>query len=291
MGKLEGKTAIITGGSRGFGFAVAQAFVQEGAAVVIASRSSSAVSQAVKNLKDAGGQASGIPVDVGDIDQVRTLAEHTTDKFGGFDVWLNNAAISAPYGPTVYIQPETFRSVMETNILGVYNGSRIALAHFLPRGSGKLINLLGRGSRGPQPMQNAYASSKAWVRSFTKALAKEHEETGVGIYAFNPGMMDTDLLLDIDVVEGYESRLDAFDTVLRMFSHPPEIPAQKAVWLASSATDDKTGLEVHELGFTGMVGGALREGLRRLTGRQGPDYDIQIHSVPPAANGNGKPAV
>ncbi len=291
MGKLEGKIAVITGGTRGFGFAVAQAYVQEGAAVVVASRSSSSVSQAVKNLKDAGGQASGIPVDVAEIDQVRALAEHATDKFGRFDIWLNNAAISAPYGPTVHIRPEDFRSVVETNILGVYNGSRIALAHFLPRGSGKLINLLGRGSRGPQPMQNAYASSKAWVRSFTKALAKENQDSGVGIYAFNPGMMDTDLLMDIGVVEGYESRLDALDTVLRMFSHPPEIPAQKAVWLASSATDGKTGLEVNELGFTGMVGGVLREGLRRLTGRQGPDYNIQIHSVPSAFNGDDKPAV
>lgn len=280
MGKLTGKVAVITGGTRGFGFAVAQAYIHEGAVVVVGSRSSASVAQAVHQLEVVGGQASGIPVDVANFEQVRDLANHAKEKFGGFDIWLNNAAISAPYGPTVHIRPEDFRSVIETNIFGVYNGSRIALEHFIPRGRGKLINLLGRGSRGPQPMQNAYASSKAWVHSFTNALAKEQAGSGVGIFAFNPGMMDTDLLLDVEVVEGYESRLDALDVVMRMFSKPPEIPAQKAVWLASSETDGKTGLEIHELGLLGMLSGALREGARRLTGNLGSKYDIQVSRVP-----------
>jgi NAD(P)-dependent dehydrogenase (short-subunit alcohol dehydrogenase family) len=76
-------------------------------------------------------------------------------------------------------------AVTNTNILGVYNGSITAMQHFLPRRTGTLINITGRGDRGPQPMHNAYALSKAWMRSFTECLAREYQNSGVKLYAFN----------------------------------------------------------------------------------------------------------
>ena len=88
--------------------------------------------------------------------------------FGNIDIWVNNAGYGGIYGPTATIDPQDFERVMRTNIFGEYYGSWVALQHFLAQGTGgKLINLLGRGDTTPVAFQNAYASSKAWVRNFT----------------------------------------------------------------------------------------------------------------------------
>ena len=136
------------------------------------------------------------------------------------------------------------------------------MRRFLDQGSGKLINLLGHGWKGPVPWQNAYSASKAWVRSFTLALAEETKQSGasgVGIYAFNPGMVLTELLTDVEVIEGSEEKLRRFPTIVRMWAKPPEVPAAKAVWIASAATDGKTGEIYNIFTPTQMLGGALSE--------------------------------
>jgi glucose 1-dehydrogenase len=282
MGTLDNKIAIITGGTRGLGLEIAKAYIREGASVVVASRSQKAVETALESLNAMGGRASGLPCDVADLGQVQALVDHAVQAFGRFDVWVNNAAISAPYGPTISIDPQQFNLVLQTNILGVYYGSLAAMRHFLPRRAGKLINILGRGDRQPTPLQNAYASSKSWVRAFTLALAAEYKDSGVGVYAFNPGMMDTDLLTNVEAVAGYENRLKVMPTIQRMWSQPPDIPAQRAVWLASSATDARTGLELHTLNRARLISGALREGLNRLLRRQGRPIEVNVQTVPAA---------
>lgn len=172
--------------------------------------------------------------------------------------------------------------VVRTNILGEYYGSWVALQHFLAQGrGGKLINLLGRGESGPVALQNAYASSKAWVRNFTLALAKEYKKTGIGIYTFQPGLVETDLLRKVEVVQGYERKLRIFSTIIRLWANAPSVPAEKAVWLASAATDGKTGLHVSVLTPGTQIAGLLRE-LRRLVQRQPPrDTSIEITITPP----------
>jgi glucose 1-dehydrogenase len=280
--RLHGRNAVITGGSRGLGLAIARAYLREGASVVICSRSQRRVDLALEKLEESGLDATGIACDVSRLEDQKDLADYTIEKLGGFDIWVNNAAISAPYGPTVHIPPGEFIKAIKTDIFGVYYGSIVAMRHFLEKNHGKLINILGRGDKGPQSMQNAYSSSKSWVRSFTLALAEEYKNSGVGIFAFNPGMMDTDLLLDLQVIEGYEKRIQPLKTVMRLFSKPPEIPAQKAVWLASSDTDGKTGLVVRQMNTGNMLRGVLREGIRRLSGRKPRPIDIEIKSIPPA---------
>ena len=102
------------------------------------------------------------------------------------------------------------------------DGALVALRTFLPAGRGKLINILGRGADGRSvPLQNGYAASKAWGSSFTKALADEYRDSGVGIYALNPGMMRTDFLTNSQAVSGYEKGLKALPTVIRMWATPP----------------------------------------------------------------------
>lgn len=282
MGILEGKIAVVTGSSRGLGLAIAQAFAREGAKVILTAREETALNSALAMLKEQGAQVSGIPTDVSDLEQVRGLAEHAVETFGGIDIWVNNAGMPGVYGPTVEIAPERFEQVLGTNIFGVYHGSLVALQLFRAHGNkGKLINLLGRGDNQPVPNQIAYGSSKTWVRSFTLALAKENAKTGIGIYAFNPGLVDTSLLRKVEAVKGTEKQLQRLSTIIRWWANPPAVPAEKAVWLASSATDGKTGLEVKVLTTRKIVGGLWHDIQRHLKRQPAPDTSLNITTVEP----------
>ncbi len=283
MGILQEKVIVVTGSSRGLGLAIAQEVAAAGAKVVVSSRTADAVEAAVAGLQAAGCEASGIACDVSDLAQVEALAEFAVHTHGRFDVWINNAGYAPPFGPTAHVPPALFLRAVQTNVIGTYHGSIVALRAFLAEGRGKLINILGRGSDGrPAPMQNGYAATKAWEHSFTKALADEYREAGVGIYAINPGMMRTDFLTDLTAVSGYEKRLNGLPTIIRMWAVPPEVPARRVAWLASSATDGKTGLILNEMGPMQMAGGALREGFRRLTGRPAPPVDMKVTVIPAA---------
>ncbi len=280
MQRLQGKIAVITGSTRGLGLATARAFVREGARVVCSSRSAQAVEATVSELKAQGAECTGLACDVSDLEQVRRLAQYTLDTFGRIDIWVNNAGMAGPYGPLVEMQPERFRRVLETNIFGTYYGSLVALRYFLPQKTGKLINILGRGEESPAPMQISYGSSKAWSRSFTLALAKENAGSGVGIFAFSPGLMVTDFLSKVDVIEGHEARLKVFPAVVRWLGKPPEVPAERLVWLASSATDGRTGMLVRESNPLRLLGGALTEALHSMAGKPTPPMELDIHPVP-----------
>lgn len=267
MGQLDGKVAVVTGASRGLGLAITEAFAREGASVVLSARSQNALRENVAALTAKGYRVAGFPCDVGKLEEVRALGEFAEQTFGRLDIWVNNAGIAGVYGPTTANSVDRFEQVVQTNILGTYYGSITALDHFLPRHSGKLINLLGRGDDGPVPFQNAYASSKTWMRSFTLALAKENQDNGIGIYAFNPGLVDTDLLRKIDAISGYEKGLARFGTVIQMWANPPEVPAERMLWLASSATDGRTGLEVRVLDRTNLLKGIGRLIVSKITRR------------------------
>jgi NAD(P)-dependent dehydrogenase (short-subunit alcohol dehydrogenase family) len=281
MDRLVNKVAVITGGTRGIGLALAQAFAAEGAAVFIASRSSASVGAAVSQIRAAGFRAGGTATDVTDLAQVQDLSEAAIREFGRLDIWINNAGVAGPYGPTVQMDPEMFLQVVQTDILGVYYGSIVALKHFMDQGQGKLINLLGYGAKGAAPYQNAYGSSKAWVRRFTQSLAGETKDSGIGVFAFSPGMVLTDLLTHVQVIQGSETRLKNFPRVLRILAKPAEAVTEKAVWLASSATDGKTGLEVFTASSGRMMLGALQEGLRSFLKRPSPPVELEIKVIPP----------
>ncbi len=281
MGTLDGKIAVITGSTRGIGLAIAEAYAREGAAVVISSRTQAAVDATVQRLQEAGYRAAGLACDVSQPEQVSALAALAVQTFGKVDIWFNNAGLETAYGPTMSYSAQDFTKVVQTNILGVYHGSRTALQLFLPQRSGKLINMVGKGYKGPAPYQNAYGASKAWVLSFTKALAQEYADSGVDILNFSPGMVITDMLTQFDVVQGHEHRLKAFPAVLRILGRKPDYPARKAVWAASSATDGKTGLLVNSFSLGVVLQGLFKE-IARLIARRPSDLpEIHMRSVPP----------
>ena len=280
MDILANKVAVITGASRGLGEAIARAFVREGASVVLAGRSIDALNALTTSLRRQGAKVGVLQTDVSDLSQVQALQAYAVDLFGTIDIWVNNAGYGGIFGPTTDIVPEDYEQVLRTNIFGTYYGSMVALRYFLSqKKKGKLINLLGRGDRNIAPYQSAYGSSKAWVRAFTKTLVKENTKTGIDIFAINPGLMETDLLQKVEVVHGSERKLKGFGTIIRMWANPPTVPAEKIVWLASSATDGKSGMEVNLLGTKQIATGAFNELRGRLTRRPMPDKTPHIQVI------------
>ena len=288
MGVLDGKVALITGSTRGIGLAIAEAYAREGAELVISSRSQAAVDETVNRLRKAGSKAVGLACDVSQQDQVMALAHFAMQSFGKVDIWFNNAGLETAYGPTMGYSAEEFTRVVQTNIMGVYYGSRAALQLFTPQNSGKLFNMVGRGYKDPIPYQNAYAASKAWVFSFTKSLAQEYADSGIGIFNFSPGLVITDLLTRFDVIEGHEHRLKNFPAVVRVLGRTPDHPARKAVWAASSATDGKTGLLINSFSYRVILESVMMELARLVTRRPAETPEIHMRSVPPIELGGLK---
>ena len=279
---LSGQVAVVTGATKGLGLAIAREFLNSGASVMIASRREAAVNETVASLGAACGDLArvrGMSADVADLAQVEALGKAANGWHGHLDIWVNNAGITAPYGPSMALDPHVFTGVIHTNVLGTYHGSLVALRHLVPRGQGRLINILGRGDRQVVPYLATYGASKAWVRAFTLALATEYRATGVGIHAFNPGLMRTDFMTETEAITGFGSKLRALRVVLRLIGTDPEVPARTVVWLASRATEGKTGLDKAVFGRLGLMGHAAREGIAWLRGKVGP-VELQIREVP-----------
>ena len=280
--ELKDKVAVITGGSRGLGLAIAQAYARAGAKIVIAARTQRTITNALDMLKTSGAQAAGMACDITDITQVQALADFAIQTFGRIDIWVNNAGISAPYGPTAHIPSQDFASVINTNITGTYNGSVVAMRHFVPQKSGKLINLLGRGDTGSIKYQNAYSSSKGWVRNFTRTLAAEYKHSGVDVFGFNPGLVRTDMLGQVHAVSGFEKMVNPIRFVAALWGNDADVPARKALWLASDATNGKTGLMLTVLTPGFMLRRIVSTGLRWLLRAPLEMMDLNITSVKPA---------
>lgn len=280
-GPLAGKVAVITGSGAGLGLAMARTFAAAGARVVVSSHVPDELARAVAWLRDRGAMVEGHCCDVRELDQVRALGAMAIAAFGAIDVWVNNAGVTAVQGPTVDVPPASFIRVVETNILGAYHGSLVALGHMRQRGQGKLINIVGQGERRPNPYGNAYGASKAWIRSFTLALAAEEHAHGIGVFTLNPGLLDTALTRQMTVVAGYEGRARAFDRVARLVAVPPEESARLALWLAGPATDGRTGIELRAPLGRRLLRGLVRETARIIL-RLPASPPVRYQVVPPA---------
>jgi NAD(P)-dependent dehydrogenase (short-subunit alcohol dehydrogenase family) len=235
MPTLQDRIIIITGSTRGFGYAIAQACLAAGAVVVITGRSQEAIDRALSGLQEPD-RTAGFIVDVQDEAQVHHLAELVIQRYGHFDIWINNAGYSSAAGMILDMNPREALEMFMANDLGALHGTQAAMQHFLPRQAGMLVNIYGNGSfLKPATPTALYGTTKAWLTSFTRSLAKENKGSGVQILGFSPGMMTTDMLTSPRVVgEKAQAQLKNFGFVLRFLGQPAEIPARQLVKMMTS---------------------------------------------------------
>lgn len=217
------KTVVITGSTSGLGRQTAEKCLAAGANVVVSSESEEDLGKTLQALESYGERVSGLLCDVTDIDQVEGLLNHALSHFGGVACWINNAGTTAPSGATASVPVKFGRLVVNTNIMGTYHGSIVAIRQFRKQGFGRLINITGRGEKSVQANANLYSSAKAWVRNFTLATAQEEKSNNIEIGTFNPGLILTGLTNRPRFLRGGEERfLKALKMVMPIIGDTPD---------------------------------------------------------------------
>ena len=189
---LSNQVALVTGGSRGIGRAIAQALLEEGARVAICGRSQAALEQAVKELRSRHGDAvHGLVADVGRPEEVSALFRGVDDRFGMVDVLVNNAGVGL-FGATADLTLEQWRQVIDTNVNGAFYCSHEALARFRKTGGGYIINISSLAGKNPFAGGAAYNASKFALNGFSEAMMLDHRYDGVRVTYIMPGSVDTE---------------------------------------------------------------------------------------------------
>jgi len=189
---LKGKTAIVTGGTKGIGRAIAEALLGEGLSVCISARNQSEIDAAVGELNQGGsGNASGFVCDVRDYHQVKALIAYTVKELGGLDILVNNAGIGM-FETVEETSPEDFRAVLETNLFGVFYCCHEAIPEMRRRGGGYIINISSLAGANPHPRMAAYNASKFGLNGFSEALMQEVRHDGIKVSYIMPGSVNTE---------------------------------------------------------------------------------------------------
>lgn len=190
--RLDGKRAVVTGGGRGIGAAVARALAEEGAAVLVCSRSSEEIEAVAAEITGAGHRASAVPCDVSDTAQVERLAEAAMESLGGVDILVNNAGF-APSAPLRSISREEWEGVFAVNMTGTFLCTRAFMPAMIEAGWGRVVNIASVAGKVGHRYISAYVASKHAVVGFTRAVAMEAATHGVTVNAVCPGYVDTPL--------------------------------------------------------------------------------------------------
>ena len=187
--RLEGRTAIVTGGGTGIGKGIARALAGEGAAVVIASRNGAVLEAAAEELRGEGGRVAAVPADVTDEAQVEALFAETERKFGRLDLLVNNSG-AFEFAPLDEITLDQWRRLVDVNMTGVFLCTRAALRVMKRQGGGRIINIGSVSASKPRVGQSGYGATKAAVISLTRATALEGRPHGISAGCINPGLVD-----------------------------------------------------------------------------------------------------
>jgi 3-oxoacyl-[acyl-carrier protein] reductase len=250
--KLEGRVALVTGGSRGIGAAVCKALAAEGAPIAVNYRSGKEQAEnVVGEIEQNGGKATAVPGDVADYEQAQSMVEQTVSELGGLHVLVNNAGISRD--ALIYnMEPNDWLDVMRINFGGVFNCTKAALEHFMKERDGVIVNVSSvMGERGWMGESN-YAASKAAINAFTRCCAMETARFGIRVNAVLPGFSPTELvagLVDKDGGKGILKQLP-----MKAFGEVEEM-ASVVVFLASPDSSYMTGSLVNvDGGAAAMLG-------------------------------------
>ncbi len=223
MVTLTEELVVVTGASRGIGRAIVRSCAQQGARIVICSRKESAVKETCETFQKENFKVSGIKANVAVNADLIKLFNYALETWGQIDVWINNAGLSAGMRFFDELSEEEVKEIVDVNITGTMQASRIIIPYFLKQGKGILINMGGMGSKGEKaPHLTAYALTKAAVASFTRNLAEEYKGYPVSIHMVIPSMVETDFYNDIKVSPKLNKDLQNLPYALEAFGVPIE---------------------------------------------------------------------
>lgn len=232
---LAGCVAVVTGGAKGIGLAIARRFLASGAEVVVWDQDGPAIAHFVEQTSDQG--LNGAVVDVSDLDAVEAARDTVIAERGRIDILVNNAGISGPTRPVERYDPLEWRRVIDVNLNGVFNCCRAVVAQMRGQQFGRIINMASLAGKEGTPNAAAYSASKAGVIAFTKSLGKELAQSGILVNCMAPAAVDTQLLEQMTqehvAVMLSKSPMGRFGTV--------EEVAAMVAWLASKECSFNTG--------------------------------------------------
>jgi NAD(P)-dependent dehydrogenase (short-subunit alcohol dehydrogenase family) len=216
------KSIVITGSTRGIGFHLARAFLEQDCTLTINGRTSEGVNEALARLGNfPQEQIFGYAADVTDFNQVQCLWDESISHFGKVDIWINNAGTAIPMMQFWDVPPKRYRQLVKTNILGTMYGTQVALSGMISQGFGALYNMEGFGARG-RSMQGMtlYGSTKAAIHFINRSLARETKGTPVITGGIAPGMVITEMITR--QFEGREEELEKSKPILNIIAEKPE---------------------------------------------------------------------
>ncbi|MDY6930908.1 MAG: 3-oxoacyl-ACP reductase family protein [Halobacteriota archaeon] len=236
--KLDGKVAIVTGGGRGLGKAIAIALGEAGADITVSARTKKQIEGVKAEIEGLGRNALSIQTDVRVAEQVEDMVERTVSELGRVDILVNNAGIGG-YGWLTELSEDSWHNVLDTNLTSTFLCTRAVGKHLTKQNSGKIINISSAAGIVGAPRQAHYHSSKAGVILFTKALALEWNRFNINVNAIAPGYFLTNLTKPMTMNKKYHQEM-LKKIPLRRLGDPEEI-GPLAVYLASDASSYMTG--------------------------------------------------
>lgn len=233
---LTGRVAIVTGGTRGIGRAIAEGFTAAGATVVVASRKPEACAATEAHLRQMGGEAMGVATHMGDLDSINTLVDRTAQAYGRIDIVVNNAAnaLTLPFG---HLTPDAWDKSLGTNLRGPVFLVERALPHLEASGNAAILNVISAGAFLFSANTAMYAAGKAGLMAMTRSMAASFAAKGIRVNALAPGTVDTDMVRN-NTPEAVESMSRA--AFMRRAAHPDEMVGP-ALLLCSDAGSFITG--------------------------------------------------
>jgi NAD(P)-dependent dehydrogenase (short-subunit alcohol dehydrogenase family) len=236
LSDLTGRVAIVTGGTRGIGRAVAEGFVAAGAGVVVASRKADAVQATEAHLRAMGGDVLGVPTHMGELDALESLVAATIERFGRIDVIVNNAA-NALAQPLGRFTPDAWSKSFDVNMRGPVFLVQYALPHLEASDHAAIVNVISAGAFLFSANVAMYAAAKAAMMSFTRAMAADFAPRGIRVNALAPGTVDTDM---VRATPPEAQAAMAAAGLLRRAADPDEMVGP-VLFLASDASSFMTG--------------------------------------------------
>jgi NAD(P)-dependent dehydrogenase (short-subunit alcohol dehydrogenase family) len=233
---ISGRVAVVTGGSRGIGRAIAVGFASLGAHVVVASRKADACEATVDEIVAAGGSAVSAPTHVGDVEQVEALARTTAERFGGIDIVVNNAAnpLALPIGS---ITPEALAKSYEANLRGPLFLVQAALPHLRASEHAAVVNVITAGVFTAGAYVSMYVAMKSALQSMTRSMAAELASDDIRVNALAPGTIRTDMVAAMP--EAFQQGAVDSQMIKRMGEPSELVPG--VLFLASDASSFMTG--------------------------------------------------